>query len=405
MKSTLRATAAAVFILAAAAIIAPPAHAYADVSFDFFYSDLSPHGSWLVSAEYGRVWQPRVYTRGWNPYYDGHWQYADVGWVWVSDYDWGAVPYHYGTWVMDPRFGWVWVPGYTWAPAWVTFRTGPDYIGWAPVSPRFAIGVSLDFAAPSSSAFLFVSTRNFASPRIRPYVVNDYNRNTNVYINQTTIINNLRIQNNVINNRGPDVRLIERASGRRFRAEPIERVARVAPFQGVRRDQLTIAPERQGRMARASEPVSAQRPLPDRTTVQRNLTVRERQEQLRQERQDRSQTQPRTVPQSQERQQPMRQDAEQQRRDARPPQARRESRPQQVEPERPHQQTVRERQLQIQRERQEQLDRERSQPGPQPEADRQPPSPRQQRAEPQPKAQPKKKQPKKNDKDGGNPNA
>src|SRR5262245_57697721 len=87
----------------------------ASVSFDFFYSDLSPHGSWMVSGEYGRVWQPRVYRTGWNPYHDGHWVYTDCGWAWVSDYTWGDVAYHYGTWVMDPRFGWVWVPGYTWA--------------------------------------------------------------------------------------------------------------------------------------------------------------------------------------------------------------------------------------------------------------------------------------------------
>src|SRR5262245_62094969 len=75
-------------------VTAPPARA--NVSFDFFYSDLSPHGHWLASAEYGRVWQPTVYRHGWNPYYDGHWVYSDCGWTWVSDYAWGDVPYHYG---------------------------------------------------------------------------------------------------------------------------------------------------------------------------------------------------------------------------------------------------------------------------------------------------------------------
>lgn len=107
-------------LLVAGAVLSPPASAA--VSFDSFYSDLSPHGRWLVSASNGRVWQPAIYHAGWNPYYDGHWTYTDEGWCWVSDYDWGAVPYHYGTWVTDPALGWVWVPGYTWAPSWVVFR-------------------------------------------------------------------------------------------------------------------------------------------------------------------------------------------------------------------------------------------------------------------------------------------
>jgi hypothetical protein len=246
-------------------VIAPPSQA--SVSFDFFYSDLSPHGSWMVSGEYGRVWQPRIYRSGWNPYHDGHWVYTDCGWAWVSDYTWGDVAYHYGTWVMDPRFGWVWVPGYTWAPAWVTFRTGPDYIGWAPVAPQFAVGFSsggFSFGASiPNSAFVFVSTRDFASPRLRSYIVPESRRTT--IINRTTIVNNLTIQNNVVINRGPDLRTIERATRRTFRPQPIERVARVAPFTSFRRDQLAVARD-SGDRVRAAEPISARQPLPPRMT-------------------------------------------------------------------------------------------------------------------------------------------
>src|SRR5262247_877253 len=170
MRNTIAAAAAIAFTLIFSPMAAPPARAAVDVSFDFFYQDLSPHGSWLVSASYGRVWQPRVYQPGWNPYYDGHWEYADVGWVWVSDYSWGAVPYHYGTWVMDANYGWVWVPGYTWAPAWVTFRSGPDYIGWAPVAPGFSVGASFGAPLPAAS-YVYVPTRSFMAPRIRTYAV------------------------------------------------------------------------------------------------------------------------------------------------------------------------------------------------------------------------------------------
>ncbi len=230
------------------------------VSFDFFYSNLSPSGHWLVSAGYGRVWQPAIYQPGWNPYYDGHWEYTDCGWVWVSDYDWGAVPYHYGTWVMDPVVGWAWVPGYTWAPAWVTFRTGPDFIGWAPVAPGFSVGVSFGAPVPIASSFVFVSAQDFAAPHIRRFVAPESQRAT--LINRTTIVNNsLTVQNNVIVNRGPELRAVEQATGRTFRPEPIERVARVAPFEAVRRDQLAVAAA-QRHEVRAAEPVSANRPLP-----------------------------------------------------------------------------------------------------------------------------------------------
>jgi hypothetical protein len=231
-----------------------------DVSFGGFYDNLSPHGSWYVSSQYGRVWQPSEYRRDWNPYYDGHWEYTDYGWTWVSDYDWGTVPYHYGTWVQDARYGWVWVPGYTWAPAWVVFRTGNDYCGWAPVSPNWRFGASINI---SPSAFIFVSSRDFLAPRIGVAVLSP--SRTRGVIQRTTIINNITIQNNVVVNRGPDVRNIERATHRRIEAQPIERVARVAPFQQISRDRLRVPADRsQNRQLRAAEPYSADRPLPDR---------------------------------------------------------------------------------------------------------------------------------------------
>ena len=63
-----------IVILAAAVAIllcVLPQPAHASLSFDVAYSNLNEHGSWLVSAQYGRVWQPREYNQGWNPYNDG----------------------------------------------------------------------------------------------------------------------------------------------------------------------------------------------------------------------------------------------------------------------------------------------------------------------------------------------
>ena len=65
------------------------------------------------------------------------WDYTDqYGWMWVSDYEWGWAPFHYGRWTFDQQYGWMWVPGRTWGPAWVSFRYGDSYVGWAPLPPE-----------------------------------------------------------------------------------------------------------------------------------------------------------------------------------------------------------------------------------------------------------------------------
>jgi len=252
----IRAAVLAIAAVALTGVLAQPARA--DVSFDFAYSNLSQHGSWLVSAQYGHVWQPREYNREWNPYYDGHWVDTDMGWTWVSDYQWGAIPYHYGTWVADPRYGWVWIPGQVWAPSWVVFRTTPEYIGWAPVPPGFSVGVSIGFGAPSS--FIYVSSRNFLAPRLRTAIIPA--AQTTVFINNTTVINNIVIQNDIVMNRGPDVRMIEQATGRAVPRQSIEQVTRVAPFEHVSRAELAVTPERVKRGVRVADPVPASQPLP-----------------------------------------------------------------------------------------------------------------------------------------------
>jgi len=231
----------------------------AQVSFDFFYSNLSPQGSWYSSAEYGQVWRPYDVDYNWNPYYDGHWVYTDLGWTWVSDYEWGSIPYHYGTWVMDANLGWVWVPGYVWAPAWVVFRSGPDYIGWAPVAPQFSVGFSASYSAPTAGPFVFVSTGDFLAPRVRTYVVPE--QQSTVILNRTRIENNLVVENNVVVNRGPEPSLVERASGHAVRAVRIEQVHGVAAEPHFSRADLRVDPEHMRGGVRAAEPVSTGRPM------------------------------------------------------------------------------------------------------------------------------------------------
>src|SRR5580693_4191612 len=127
-----------------------------EVDVNFFYNKLSPYGHWVQRGGYGWVFLPFGTRAGWRPYTLGHCVRTDYGWTWVSDERFGWATYHYGRWVPDPQYGWGWVPGYEWGPAWVAWRTGGGYIGWAPLPPevRFRAGVGLDFGGVDVSVSL-----------------------------------------------------------------------------------------------------------------------------------------------------------------------------------------------------------------------------------------------------------
>ncbi len=108
-----------------------------------FRGALDPYGSWQDDPNYGTVWTPSPSVVGddFAPYVSGgHWTYDDYdNWSWVSDYDWGWAPFHYGRWAyLGTRWGWI--PGRRYAGAWVSWRTGYDgydYLGWAPLPPAW----------------------------------------------------------------------------------------------------------------------------------------------------------------------------------------------------------------------------------------------------------------------------
>ncbi|MBS1684989.1 MAG: hypothetical protein JSS76_09550 [Bacteroidetes bacterium] len=105
-------------------------------SYQTFYNDLDPYGRWIQSPAYGYVWSPAQAGAGFEPYLtNGHWEYTEYGWTWVSDFSWGWATFHYGRWYMDPAYGWVWVPGSLWAPAWVDWGQYEGYYCWAPLWP------------------------------------------------------------------------------------------------------------------------------------------------------------------------------------------------------------------------------------------------------------------------------
>lgn len=105
------------------------------VSFEVFESGLAPYGEWVVAGSYGRVFRPAGVAPDWRPYTQGEWVWTVEGWFWASDEPWAWAAYHYGRWIFDPWLGWIWLPGYDWAPAWVAWRVGGGYIGWAPIPP------------------------------------------------------------------------------------------------------------------------------------------------------------------------------------------------------------------------------------------------------------------------------
>jgi hypothetical protein len=129
-----------------------------------FESALAPYGDWVDDGTYGRIWVPSVNVVGsdFSPYSTGgHWVLTDYGWTWVSDWDWGWAPFHYGRWV-DSSWGWCWVPGTQWGPAWVSWRWGGGYAGWAPLPPR---GVVVGPPAARRSPWRFVLGHELGSPR------------------------------------------------------------------------------------------------------------------------------------------------------------------------------------------------------------------------------------------------
>lgn len=193
-----------------------------DVS--IFQSSLAPHGRWVTRAPFGRIWIPRV-SRSWRPYSVGHWTYTTrYGWYWDSYEPWGWATFHYGWWDYDPGYGWYWVPGYVWSPAWVSWRWGDDSIGWAPILASIIWGDSYSdiFIHHRRSpridrrdSWCFVSARDFGERHLDRRIA-PTSRNGR-FFDRTRVINNARVENDRVFNRGVDVGEVERRSGRRFR--------------------------------------------------------------------------------------------------------------------------------------------------------------------------------------------
>src|SRR6201996_1616638 len=167
-----------------------------------FYDGLAPYGTWVSDPQYGNVWIPDV-DQDFRPYATrGHWVITDYGNTWVSDYQWGWAPFHYGRWRYDDYYGWEWVPGHEWAPAWVSWRHGGGYYGWAPLMPGISISISIGRGYNVPDNYWVCAPQAYiASPRIYNYYV-PHTRTVTI-IHNTTIINNTYVKNNITYVSGP----------------------------------------------------------------------------------------------------------------------------------------------------------------------------------------------------------
>ncbi|RYE13025.1 MAG: hypothetical protein EOP51_30480, partial [Sphingobacteriales bacterium] len=173
-----------------------------DVSLQSFYDELSPYGQWIQDPQYGYVWRPDVDQEEFRPYYtNGRWAMTEYGNTWVSNYEWGWAPFHYGRWVYNRYNNWVWLPDTIWGPAWVSWRSGGGYYGWAPMGPSINIGINIGrggYRVPDM-CWNFVPYNNIYYSNYPRY----YGNRNRVYIQNTVIINNTYVRNNRTYYTGP----------------------------------------------------------------------------------------------------------------------------------------------------------------------------------------------------------
>jgi len=179
-----------------------------------FHEPLAPYGQWVEIAPFGPCWSPVNVARDWRPYAFGQWVWTDNGWYWASDEKWAWATYHYGRWMKHPAFRWVWVPDVVWAPAWVAWREGGGYIGWAPLPPECDFDLDTGVIVTTGAEldpliFVYARTRHFCE-RLRSSVLVVNNRSL---WHRTADVTRIQRHDEAVINHGPSVRLIEREVG------------------------------------------------------------------------------------------------------------------------------------------------------------------------------------------------
>jgi hypothetical protein len=146
-------------------------------------------------------------------------------------------------------YGWVWVPGrdadLEWGPAWVSWRTGGDYVGWAPLPPETIAVVEsrpltghLDVEFNIGPAcYNFVDVRYIGEPVLRERIIAPGQNVT--YIQETVNVTNITYKNKTVYNYGPDINVINRSSTRPIQRLRLDREQNVDVAAAVKSGGLT----------------------------------------------------------------------------------------------------------------------------------------------------------------------
>jgi len=224
MKSKIKILAICLSLLAFSVLFARQVSAQqSEVSFQVFYDQLSPYGQWVDYPNYGYVWIPDAGS-DFVPYSTkGHWIMTDDGMTWVSDYNWGWAPFHYGRWDYDNSYGWFWIPGNEWGPAWVSWRRASGYYGWEPMGPGVSISMSFGREYDShNDHWVFVQDRYIDRSDMNRFYANrvDHDR----IIRNSTIINNTYVDSgrHTTYASGPSRDDIQKSTGRKVTSVPVQ---------------------------------------------------------------------------------------------------------------------------------------------------------------------------------------
>lgn len=212
------------------------------VDYQTFYDDLSPYGTWIDYAPYGNVWHPDI-SGDFRPYFtNGFWRYTTMGNMWMSGYNWGWAPFHYGRWVYDDFYGWLWVPGYEWSPGWVTWGMFDGFYGWAPILPWVNVGVGFGSWRPSSFYWNVVKQRDLYDHNIMN--VAERREDVDGYVNRINIIKNFGTtrMHNQYYSKGPDRAQYEKSTGLKVEPAQIREISRPGENREVGNDVQVYRP-------------------------------------------------------------------------------------------------------------------------------------------------------------------
>jgi len=232
-----------IFLLAVSLILSIPFKSHAqdgsNISDQEFYDNLQPYGTWISDPDYGNVWVPDV-EDGFRPYATrGHWVVTDYGNTWVSDYPWGWATFHYGRWRFDDYYGWEWIPGHHWAPAWVSWRHGGGYYGWAPLTPGISISIEIGGGSQIPDNYWVCAPQAYIN---RPNIGNYYVPPTRsvTIIHNTTIINNTYVYNNQTYISGPRPQEIRQVTHQNVKVYNITNINNTTTVNNIHNNTINI---------------------------------------------------------------------------------------------------------------------------------------------------------------------